>query len=323
MKILSSRILGSVSIAAVIITGFFASPASPSSPANADGSAIFPGGIFTPHNSSAAQGAVTEQNNGDAAGAAVDQKLAAEPTAVWLGDWYSNSQLKTVVSQNVSEAKSDGTTPVFVTYAIPNRDCGGYSAGGLTPTTYAAWNQTLADAVRGTPAVVIVEPDALAELSNCPQDTSTREPLLYNSVKALAAAGATVYLDAGNSTWVTPKVMMGRLWNSGLQYARGFSSNVSNFYTTAQEQSYDQQLHSLSGKNYVIDVSRNAKGSDGNWCNPAGAGLGETPRTVSDGTGLDALLWIKAPGESDGNCNGAPNAGLWDQSAANALYANR
>jgi endoglucanase len=26
---------------------------------------------------------------------------------------------------------------------------------------------------------------------------------------------------------------------------------------------------------------------------------------------VDGLLWIKAPGESDGSCNGGPSAGTW------------
>ena len=37
--------------------------------------------------------------------------------------------------------------------------------------------------------------------------------------------------------------------------------------------------------------------------------MGPEP-TVSTGTALlDAELWIKAPGESDGSCNGGPPAG--------------
>ncbi len=51
------------------------------------------------------------------------------------------------------------TTPVFVTYAVPNRDCGGYSAGGLSPSQYAEWNRRIAADLRGHRAVVIVEPD--------------------------------------------------------------------------------------------------------------------------------------------------------------------
>ena len=38
----------------------------------------------------------------------------------------------------------------------------------------------------------------------------------------------------------------------------------------------------------------------GNWCNQAGAGIGERPRSTP-ATGIDAYVWIKPPGESDGS----------------------
>jgi len=38
----------------------------------------------------------------------------------------------------------------------------------------------------------------------------------------------------------------------------------------------------------------------GNWCNQAGAGLGERPR-ANPAAGIDAYVWIKPPGESDGS----------------------
>ncbi len=37
----------------------------------------------------------------------------------------------------------------------------------------------------------------------------------------------------------------------------------------------------------------------GNWCNQSGAGLGERPQVI-DSDGIDAYVWIKPPGESDG-----------------------
>jgi len=50
----------------------------------------------------------------------------------------------------------------------------------------------------------------------------------------------------------------------------------------------------------------------GNWCNQAGAGLGERP--VSGGLarsnpqpGIDAYVWVKPPGESDGSSTAIPN----------------
>jgi cellulose 1,4-beta-cellobiosidase len=38
----------------------------------------------------------------------------------------------------------------------------------------------------------------------------------------------------------------------------------------------------------------------GNWCNQSGAGLGERPRANPE-SGIDAYVWIKPPGESDGS----------------------
>jgi cellulose 1,4-beta-cellobiosidase len=44
----------------------------------------------------------------------------------------------------------------------------------------------------------------------------------------------------------------------------------------------------------------------GNWCNQSGAGLGERP-TAAPATGIDAYVWIKPPGESDGSSSLIPN----------------
>ncbi|HZG04822.1 MAG TPA: glycoside hydrolase family 6 protein [Streptomyces sp.] len=44
----------------------------------------------------------------------------------------------------------------------------------------------------------------------------------------------------------------------------------------------------------------------GNWCNQAGAGLGERPK-AAPATGIDAYAWIKPPGESDGASREIPN----------------
>ncbi|MFG2594343.1 glycoside hydrolase family 6 protein [Streptomyces sp. NPDC048462] len=38
----------------------------------------------------------------------------------------------------------------------------------------------------------------------------------------------------------------------------------------------------------------------GNWCNQSGAGIGERPTTAPE-PGIDAYVWAKPPGESDGN----------------------
>jgi cellulose 1,4-beta-cellobiosidase len=50
-----------------------------------------------------------------------------------------------------------------------------------------------------------------------------------------------------------------------------------------------------------IDESRiDRRAHKGNWCNQKGAGIGERPK-ASPKTFLDAYVWIKPPGESDGS----------------------
>ncbi|KUO19875.1 glycoside hydrolase family 6 protein [Streptomyces dysideae] len=44
----------------------------------------------------------------------------------------------------------------------------------------------------------------------------------------------------------------------------------------------------------------------GNWCNQSGAGLGERPQ-ASPATGIDAYVWMKPPGESDGSSQAIDN----------------
>ncbi len=44
----------------------------------------------------------------------------------------------------------------------------------------------------------------------------------------------------------------------------------------------------------------------GNWCNQSGAGLGERPQVAPE-AGIDAYVWMKPPGESDGSSSAIPN----------------
>ena len=50
---------------------------------------------------------------------------------------------------------------------------------------------------------------------------------------------------------------------------------------------------------YVDESRTDRRLHAGNWCNQAGAGLGERP-TAAPVSGIDAYAWIKPPGESDG-----------------------
>jgi endoglucanase len=64
-------------------------------------------------------------------------------------------------------------------------------------------------------------------------------------------------------------------------------------------------------KTFVIDTSRNGQGpwtptasypDPQDWCNPPERGLGLRPTADTGKTLIDAYLWVKIPGESDGEC---------------------
>lgn len=253
--------------------------------------------------------------------AALLDKIAKRPQATWVGDWFPD--VRGTVAGFVRKAFLDDALPVFVLYNIPNRDCGQYSAGGVKSSgEYRGWVRDVARGIGTRPAVVILEPDALGLLDRClaAKDQTERLEILRDAVRVLRTSQATaVYLDAGNAKWLKAAEMAGRLERAGVSEADGFALNVSNYVGTADSVAYGKAISArLAGKHFVIDTSRNGNGPtpDLQWCNPDGRALGEPPTIETADPLVDAYLWIKRPGESDGTCNGGPRAGeFWTEQA--------
>jgi endoglucanase len=94
--------------------------------------------------------------------------------------------------------------------------------------------------------------------------------------------------------------------------------------------------NAVATTHFVIDTSRNGDGpnnmsayasapydqpsdvistlASGNWCNPPDSGLGLLPTTNTGVPLLDAYLWVKTPGQSDGQCDAAGGVRAWDYS---------
>jgi endoglucanase len=311
-------------IGAVLAVALLWAPTGAVAPA---GDSVFGSRLYVDPTSDARRMADRLAAAGDAHRAALIEQIASQPTAVWLGDWDGPALLDSVIQSHLRAAAAQGATPVFVTYAIPDRDCGDYSAGGLAPDQYLDWNRRIAAALAGSRAVVLIEPDSLSMLpsAKCAGVANTRLPLLRSAVSILSAAGLSTYLDGGNARWLSPGLQASYLKAAGVAGARGFFTNVSNFDTTQAERDYAGKLSSrVGGKHFVIDVSRNGKGWTGTWCNPPVSALGQNPQITESPTArLDALLWVKHPGTSDGTCNGGPPAGAWFESGAEALVRGR
>lgn len=115
--------------------------------------------------------------------------------------------------------------------------------------------------------------------------------------------------------------------------------------TSGVESRYASQLGGTEPTTrFVVDTSRNGLGpwdfpegvypTPEDWCNPPDRGLGLRPDTTTGVPLVDAYLWIKVPGESDGNCYRGtggpldpargmedPDAGQWFAEQARELIA--
>lgn len=242
----------------------------------------------------ASRQANTYEKQGRPEAARLMRSMAAVPQAFWFTGG-TPKQVRRDVRRTVDAATAAHAVAVLVAYNVPGRDCGGYSAGGARH--YGRWIDGFADGIGDRSAVVIVEPDALA--SGCGARHVKR------AVTRLKRTDAAVYVDAGHSRWQPARTMARRLKRVG---ARAFALNVSNFRATDELVAYGTEI----GMPFVIDTSRNGQGPKGTrWCNPPGRGLGQPPTAETGIPLVDAFLWIKTPGESDGECRGAPKAGQW------------
>ncbi len=253
------------------------------------------------------------------------ETIANNTVSVWYGSW--SGPIQQAVSNQANAALRTNTTAVMIAYNIPNRDCGSYSGGGLPADQYKTWITQFAAGIGMAKAIVILEPDALA-LTNClsTQALSDRYQLLSLGVSSIksAAPNARVYIDAGHPNWLSASDVAARLSRAGVQQADGFALNTSNYYDNQSNISYGREIKALVGKNFVIDTSRNGRGSAGDsaWCNPAGRGLGWRNSMQTNTEGVDAFVWLKNPGESDGSCGGGPAAGVWWRDRALELARN-
>jgi len=253
------------------------------------------------------------------------QTIAGNSVAMWYVGGDAGS-VGASVKQQADGANAAAKTAVMVAYNIPNRDCGSYSAGGAQASSYQQWIDAFASGIGSAKAIVILEPDAIAQ-TDCLSEAQRTErySLLSAAVKRLKKAPNTkVYIDAGHANWLAAAEAARRLQASGVADADGFSLNVSNFIADDVSITYGQNIRAIVAKNFVIDSSRNGNGpSSGNeWCNPSGRAIGRTPTMPTPTPGLDALIWIKLPGESDGSCNGGPAAGQFSRSIALELARN-
>lgn len=148
-----SSFVTAVSAAALLSSGWAAAP---------DPGGDVPDSPFwvNPDTRAARQAAAWEAR-GREGDAALLRRIAYQPTATWVGDRDPEAEVRRIT---VAAAYQD-RIPVIAAYDIPHRDCGYYSEGGApTASAYRRWIRRLAAGIEDRKALVILEPDAVAQL---------------------------------------------------------------------------------------------------------------------------------------------------------------
>ncbi|WP_350281049.1 glycoside hydrolase family 6 protein [Kribbella sp. HUAS MG21] len=237
---------------------------------------------------------------------AIATKIAGQPSARWFGSWSGDVQAG-VTAYTTAADKAD-KLPVLVTDNLPGRQCG-IGGGAASDAAYRAWIGGVSAGIGARPAVLVLEPDALARLDCYPAaEWDARIALLKYAVAVFAAKNPNtwVYLDAGTVTSGDAKEIARRLRLADVGKVRGFALNTANYFTTEQSVARGTEiLRALGGgAHYVVDTSRNGNGSDGSSCNPPARKLGTSPAKAQ--SPVDLHLWLRTPGESDGPCGLTP-----------------
>ncbi|WNJ63071.1 glycoside hydrolase family 6 protein [Nocardia seriolae] len=169
----------------------------------------------------------------------------------------------------------------------------------------------ISDAIGANPAIVILEPDALAHATEMNEtDRAARLALLgfaYGQLLQHNPATA-VYLDVGNSTWVDPARVAELLRTvSPDRPVAGIALNVANRRPDSEIRAYATRIQQAYGHQLFVMIDSLVNGAPNtanliDWCNPHGQKLGTLPSTRFDRDAMVEPAFVKTPGQSDGRC---------------------
>ncbi|KAF9869865.1 hypothetical protein CkaCkLH20_12664 [Colletotrichum karsti] len=226
--------------------------------------------------------------------------------------------------------------------------------------------------------ILVIEPDSLANLvtnlnvAKCSGAQAAYLECTNYAVTKLNLPNVAMYLDGGHAGWLgwqanlSPAAQMyAKVFkDAGSPKAlRGLVTNVANYnaWSVSSPAPYTQGNSNYDEKHYIeaispllkaqgwdaqfiVDQGRSGKqptGQEawGDWCNAIGTGFGPRPSTNTGSSLVDAFVWVKPGGESDGtsdttaarydfNCGKsdalkpAPEAGTWFQAYFEQLLKN-
>ncbi|CAE6479873.1 unnamed protein product [Rhizoctonia solani] len=202
---------------------------------------------------------------------------------------------------------------------------------------YEAYIKSVVSQLQRYPDVSVaisLEPDSIGNLvtnlavPKCGNAAPAHKRLLGLAVALLQLPNVSLYLDGAHAGWLgwpdnlapTAAVLSEILKNAKTQNpkatVRGLVTNVSNYNGLGnQEQQGRDELKYINDlaplltaagypAHFIVDQGRSgnqeAARDGGDWCNFKYAGFGPRPSTTTPSPLIDAIVWVKPGGESDG-----------------------
>lgn len=271
--------------------------------------------------------------------AAAITELSSQNIVTWYSDRDSSA---TATIQSLLSSCSSSSRVIVAVYGLPNKDCvAGYSTSGgnANANDYANFLNRLTGLMGDRKVLYVLEPDALGLLANggCAATSGYKANMITAVQKLSVNANADIYLDVGYWTLayqssltivitiIKELVAAGRI--------KGIALNTSNYRSTAEMAQLCQAFQNAMGSTAyrcIVDTSRNFNNPiSTEWCNVGTAGVGTLPTTSTGYSNVEAFIWAKPVGESDGTCNDGshtaeslvgPTAGLFFQDAFKRLW---
>ncbi|KAL9119230.1 MAG: hypothetical protein Q9187_004219, partial [Circinaria calcarea] len=245
---------------------------------------------------------------------AQQQLLALKPDLQPLPDTAAKVPMVDTYLADIAAKNAAGASPRiaggFVVYDLPDRDCAAESSNG----EYSIANNGVANYKAYIDAIkvqILKYPT-----TKCANAEAAYKTGVTYAIKQLNLPNVSMYLDAGHAGWlgwsanIGPAAnLFGDLYKSAGSPAavRGLATNVANYnaFSIAICPAYTQGNTNCDEKRYINALAPllTAVGFPAHFIMDTCAGFGIRPTTATGDPLVDAFMWVKPGGESDGTSN--------------------
>lgn len=195
-------------------------------------------------------------------------KIALRPRVIQVGSWIPVSKVRARMAHLIANQQAGNPSKIaqLATFNLwPTGESSVTLPAGYT-TTYRNWYQQFVAGIGTSRVVVILESDLTVAVG------SNRSPVAREALTRWAAQllakhpNITVYIDGGDSDWLTPARSAQMLKAAGVGYVRGFALGSTHYARTGWDIPYGAQVVSdlgalgIHGRHFVIDTADNGRG---------------------------------------------------------------